>query len=54
MLIELIKQAKFIATTLQLNKIEEDYIIWQGSYGEQVSDIDGSLCCQLQNSIKEQ
>lgn len=49
--VELLKEAKFICTILSLNNIEDDNIIWLGKYGEQIRDIEGSLCCQLQNSV---
>jgi hypothetical protein len=49
--IEFLKQSKFVCTMLELNNIDNENIIWIGKYGEQIANIDGALCCQLQNSI---
>ncbi len=48
---ESLKDCKISGTILELDTIEINQIIWKNVYGKQVEAIEGSLCCQIKNSL---
>ena len=44
---ELMKQCQFTGTILDLKRVKDENIIWDGHYGEQLFGIDGGICCVI-------
>ena len=48
---EVLKDCKISGTILELDTLELGQIVWKNIYGKQVEAIEGSLCCQIKNTL---